>query len=180
MRKTIIGFGAMLLFLGCSSQEAQRSKGPEPKSKAAPQAKATVAPQDQADAEPVARRFLMAMFENDAEEVKRLSLPHPDQAVLWQGAPLKPAERDLLRKQVEGMTAREANAGEVLRLPDGRVQTAASPLTGPDRTVLVLEDGRSSLVFLLVQAEGQWRVDAGSFIAARKVVKAAPDKSPKP
>jgi len=121
--------------------------------------------------------FLLAMSSNNEEGVRQRILPHPDPAILWQGVRLTREKLAEVEKRFRALTFREVQAGESFRLPDGRVMIAGPPLTGEGRKLFVCERPLGlSLTFPLVKADGVWRVDASSFVAARKAAKAVRDR----
>lgn len=116
-----------------------------------------------ASPEVAVRRLLTAMTFGDEEGVRRHALPHEKLAVLTAG-PVAEKDRAAATAALDRLQMRQLAAGERVVLPGGLVVTGRRT-SESDPVIVIVTD--MPLPFVVVQAKGEWRVDAATIIEAR-------------
>ncbi len=121
------------------------------------------------------RTFLMAMMAADEQTLRVVALPNPELDLLLTGNPppfrgVKEVKEGILKMQIERL-----KVGDQVRLPGNKVHVTRAGEVGRDRAVLLPEDAPVPTRLRLV--DGHWKVDASTYIAARKAADASRKKA---
>lgn len=113
--------------------------------------------------EAVLRSFMVAMIEQDREQLAATALPNDDLELLLSNEPLPPGAAE----QFAAIKFRRLKVGEEFTFPAGNTITLDETQINDESVLLTSKD--APLPFKLVKVEGQWKVDADMIIATRKV-----------
>jgi hypothetical protein len=124
------------------------------------------------------KALFVAMIDEDQDAIRRLTVPNPDLALLWQGDKLTPAQRAMAIAELDSWHFRRHKVGDEVPLPGGRKLVVNAKHVNDRHLMISVTD--SPLPFLLAKTGEDWKVDARPIIAARKAAAAAGQRgSPK-
>lgn len=119
--------------------------------------------------EEVVRRFLKAMVTSDEQAVREVAIDRPGMAILWEHDPTAPADSHPPDPSViDALAMRRVRVGEELWLPgrDGPRRKLVTEYDVNDGHVMIMTLG-NPIPFFVIRLDGKWRVEPGTFIAAR-------------
>ncbi len=129
--------------------------------------------------ESVLKNYFIAIMYNDVEKLKEVIVPHPNYEILLikHTQPIDTMqERAVFHKHLSEMTTRTLNLGDSLKLPNGKIlDIGSSHVNGNSQMLLpsTPATGVSPLPIRIINLNGQWKVDAAPFIAARLTAQAS-------
>lgn len=120
--------------------------------------------------ESTVKKFFAAMMDGDRVAGEAVIVPDPNSAILWASELISGELRAAMKKAVDELTLRELAIGDTVALPGGReLVVTAERVNAQNKLVVPTLGGMPTPTPLpLRKIDGQWRVDAGSLIAARK------------
>jgi hypothetical protein len=145
-----------------------------PKAESPPAQSPCKAQGDQAGArtpEQTIKALFIAMIDEDQDAVRRLTVPNPDLAFLWQGDKLTPAQRATAIAELDSWHFRRLKVGDEVQLPGGKKFVVDAKRVNDRHLMISVTD--SPLPFLLVKTGEEWKVDSRPIIAGRKAAAAA-------
>jgi hypothetical protein len=128
--------------------------------------------------EDAVRALLLGVVRNDQQAIDACIVPDKESAVLAQGIRLDAAKVAQLEELVKQRAMHCAKVGETFVPPrGGPTITFTDEQVSADRQQVIVAGYPAP--FTVIKMEGQWKVDAGGMIAARKAVaKAKADQRP--
>lgn len=114
--------------------------------------------------EEIAKRFLVAMFAQNPEDLESITAPNEQIWALTSEPTLPPADLRIVVEDAEYMPLVRLRKGETYRVASGPIREVSAEQCMEDRMLLVGLFGPGEFAFDLIRSQDSWRVDPSSFI----------------
>jgi hypothetical protein len=157
---------ALMFFI--NAQNAATAAQASPPSKGAREQPAAGTP------EAVLIEFLNAMGEGDRAGIERTAVPNRELWRLWQGPPLTPVQKAMMKAAIVPSSFRRLKVGEAVRVGNGKKLVLDATRVN-DHTIMITSKDMP-LPFILVKGDASWKVDASPIIAGRQAAEATRER----
>jgi len=125
--------------------------------------------------EQVLSAFLTAMLERDDAGIRRTALPDRELSILLNSQPLTATQKAIAKAALNPASFRRLKVGDRITLHGGKTILLDKSRINERRQEITLRG--APLPFILVNVNGEWKVDASALVAARNAAAATRERA---